>query len=411
MRRATATSIVLVFEDLDDGSAVSLGVAFSAAASRSDESCEARFIAKGALTKDDLLAPVGDDEVETLQWHAVRTALRARDIEVDDAFSSATDFVAEALRALSPAGFPLDPRRFQKAFRNALLLKPVDNPTDFVRNYVLDVQTIQVDRLGRSIEHWRFLTSRIEELKDQSTSLTGIRGANLTCLDSGAALAAFDRKLGEIQKNIEDARRNRDPKLLADLERLKAAVSTAAGIKSSTQRALTEAQGARDRAEGAYESYMLKNRDVLSSTRRYRARQVREGFPQSTAMHDYQSEIGGIVTDTIPNLIAGYTADRDRRSTDRRSSLAREMTNALNKHNQDFHVSPSFTAEEATPAAVEQWATSEKQRLDAHELVQYEEQCRNAASEMTSAFRDDLLHRLDDASERVNDSETVAFCI
>lgn len=817
-RQNAYTYIVLVFEDLDDGSAISLGVAFSAAASRSDESCEARFIAKEALTKDDLLAPVGDDEVETLQWHAVRTALRARDIEVDDAFSSATDFVAEALRALSPVGFPLDPRRFQKAFRNALLLKPVDNPTDFVRNYVLDVQPIQVDRLRRSIEHWRFLTSRIDELKAQSASLTGIlrivaraidneriiavtnwqiarlewegfsrearhqedslvqlrgaaakaeieatvaatrhatletehktvelsiktsdgeqlalmyesdknltlgqranamspvkeiegliasirtavernllvrrddvlhallsavvvargraplldwdktlsedwresashldaaldavdqqrlkdvrktfsdahfharvatknlqdridlidsnlkrmeqglsaieggtrdlirqlashgieatplcevveirddkwrmaaeavlgrsrealiveparavqaleifreggeysfkdaevinttktdstrpaekgslaqiistenryaraflnyrighlmlvetmdkmvaaenaitpdlvmqggrtvrrlqkprylklgratqdqmrqqlqaerqellqqlaerardvgrseeearlfegmfaqfqaiRGASLTCLDSGAALATFDRKLGEIQKNIEDARRNRDPKLLADLERLKAAVLTAAGIKSSTQRALTEAQGARDRAEGAYESYMLKNRDVLSSTRRYRARQVREGFPQSTAMHDYQSEIGGIVTNTVPNLIAGYTADRDRRSTDRRSSLAREMTNALNKHNQDFHVSPPFTAEEATPAAVEQWATSEKQRLDAHELVQYEEQCRNAASEMTSAFRDDLLHRLDDA--------------
>ncbi len=75
----------------------------------------------------------------------------------------------------------------------------------------------------------------------------------------------------------------------------------------------------------------------------------------------------------------------------------REMTNAVNKHGQDFHVSPPFTAEEATPAAAEQWATAEKQRLDAHELVQYEEQCRNAATEMTSAFRDDLLHRLDDA--------------
>ena len=34
--------------------------AFSAAASRNDESCEARFIAKGVLTKDDLLAPVGE---------------------------------------------------------------------------------------------------------------------------------------------------------------------------------------------------------------------------------------------------------------------------------------------------------------------------------------------------------------
>jgi uncharacterized protein YPO0396 len=817
-RQHAYTYIVLVFEDLDDGSAVSLGVAFSASASRSDESCEARFIAKGALTKDDLLASVGDDEVETLQWHAVRTALRARNIEVDDAFSSATDFVAESLRVLSPAGFPLDPRRFQKAFRNALLLKPVDNPTEFVRNYVLDVQPIQVNRLRRSIEHWRILTAWIEELKAQSASLSGIlrivgraienerviavtnwqitrlewehfrrgarrqeenlaqlrsaatkaeveataaaarhatldaehktvelsiktsdgeqlalmyesdknltlgqranamspvkaidglvssikaavernllvrrddllhpllsavvvargraplsdwdrrlpedwkepashldaalaavdqerlesvrkifseahfnarvatknlqdridlidsnlkrmeqglspieggtrdlmkqlgshgieatplcevveirddkwrmaaeavlgrsrealivepiqavraleifreggehsykyaevvnttktdstrpaekgslatiistenrharaflnyrlgrlmmvetmdrmaaaenaispdlmmqggrtvrrlekphylklgratqaqmrqqlqserqeltqqlaerardvvrseeearlfegtfaqfqtiRGGGLTCLDSGATLATFDRKLDEIDKNIEDARRNRDPKLMAELERLKAAVETAAYLKSSTQRTLTEAQGARDRADGAYESYMQKNRNVLSASRRDRARQVREGFPQSSAMRDYRSELGRISTDAIPNLVAGYTADKDRRSTDRRSSLMREMTSALNKHGQDFHVIPSFTAEEATPAAVEQWATSEKQRLDAHELVQYEDQCRNAAAEMTSAFRDDLLHRLDDA--------------
>jgi len=173
-RQHAYTYIILVFENLNDGSAVSLGVAFAASASRSDESCEARFIAKGVLTKDDVLASVGDDEVETLQWHAARTALRARNIDVDDAFSSATDFVAEALRALSPAGFPLDPRRFQKAFRNALLLKPVDNPTEFVRNYVLDVQPLQVDRLRRGIEHWRSLTRRIEELRAQSASLAGI---------------------------------------------------------------------------------------------------------------------------------------------------------------------------------------------------------------------------------------------
>ena len=32
-----------------------------------------------------------------------------------------------------------------------------------------------------------------------------------------------------------------------------------------------------------------------------------------------------------------------------------------------------------------------------YELVQYDDQCRNAATEMTSAFHDDLLHRLDDA--------------
>jgi uncharacterized protein YPO0396 len=816
-RQHAYTYIILGFEDLEDGSAVSLGVAFSASATRSDEACEARFIAKGALTSEDVLASVGDDEVETLQWHAVRTALRARGVEVDDAFSSATDFVAESLRALSPAGFPLDPRRFQKAFRNALLLKPVDNPTEFVRNYVLDVQPIQVDRLRRSIEHWRFLTSRIEDLKAQSASLTGIlrivsraidneriiastdwqiarlewekfrrearrqedaldhlrstasrteveataaaarhatleaehktvelsirtsdgeqlaqmyesdknlalgqranamapvkeiegliasigtavernllvrrddvlhallsavvvargraplsgwdkplpgdwkeaashldaalvavdqqrlevarktfsdahfharvatknlqdridlidsnrkrmdqglspieggtrdlmrqlashsieatplcevveirddkwrmaaeavlgrsreallvepgaavlalaifreggehsfrdaevinttktdstrpaekgslaqiittenrharaflnyrighlmlvetmdkmvaaenaitpdlmmqggrtvrlqkprylklgratqdqmrqqleserrellqqlaemardvgrseeearlfegmfaqfqtiRGVGLTCLDSGAALIAFDRKLDEIGKNIEDARRNRDPKLVAELERLVGEVKTANRLKTEKQDASTRAQSARDRAEGAYDDYMQKNRDAACAARRDRARQMLESFPESPAMRDYRPEVAGMATEAIPGRIAGLAADREARSTTRRSSLMREMTNAMNKHGQDFHVVPPFTAEEATPAAVQDWATCEKQRLDAHELVQYADQCRNAATEMTSAFRDDLLHRLDDA--------------
>ncbi|HZV06613.1 MAG TPA: SbcC/MukB-like Walker B domain-containing protein [Gemmataceae bacterium] len=817
-RQHAYTYLILVFEDLDDNSAVSLGVAFSASASRSEETCEARFIAKGALTKDDMLASVGDDEVETLQWHAVRNALRARKIEVDDAFSSATDFVAESLRALSPTGFPLDPRRFQRAFRNALLLKPVDNPTEFVRNYVLDVQRLQVDRLRRGIEHWRSLTRRIEELKAQSASLAGIlrivgrtlenerliaiagwqiarlewerfrrearrqegalvslrtaaskadveatraatrhatldiehknvelsiktsdgeqlaqmyesdrnlmlgqranamapvkeidslvtsvkravelnllvrrddllhallsavvvargraplsewdkplpedwkdsashldaalvaidparleaarktfsdahfharvatkalqdrielidsnlkrmeqglspieggtrdlirqlashgieatplcevveirddkwrmaaeavlgrsrealivepsravraleifreggehsyrdaevinttktdntrpaekgslaqiistenrharaflnyrighlmlveamdrmvaaenaitpdlmmqggrtvrrlqkprylklgratqdqmrqqlqaerqqllqelaesaggvrraeedarlfdgmfsqfqaiRDAGLTCLDCGAALVAFDRKLDEIGKNIEDARRNRDPKLVAELERLAIELETASRGKSETQQAFNLAQSARDRAEGAYDDYIQKNRDVLVAARRGRARQMRDGFPQSTDMRDYRSKVTEMATESITDRITGLTADRETRSTTRRSTLIREMTNAMNKHGQDFHVVPPFTAEEATPAAVERWAMAEKERLDAHELVQYEEQCRNAATEMTSAFRDDLLHRLDDA--------------
>jgi len=134
---------------------------------------------------------------------------------------------------------------------------------------------------------------------------------------------------------------------------------------------------------------MQKNRDAAWATRRDRAHQMREGFPQSTAMRDYRPEVAGMPTDAIPDRIAGLVADREARSTTRRSSLMREMTNAMNKHGQDFHVVPPFTAEEATPAAVEQWAMAEKQRLDGHELVQYEEQCRNAATEMTSALEYD----------------------
>ncbi|MBI1204946.1 MAG: AAA family ATPase [Rhodopseudomonas sp.] len=175
-RENAYTYAVLGFVDVETGDAINLGIAFSASAARGDERCEARFMVRGALvSQDDLLEPVGGEDVETRHWHSVRTSLRARDLEVIDDFGSATDFVEESLRALSPAGFPLDPRRFIKAFRNALQLKPVENPTDFVRNYVLDVPTIHVDRLRRSIELYRYLTGRIEILKAQTASLGQIQ--------------------------------------------------------------------------------------------------------------------------------------------------------------------------------------------------------------------------------------------
>lgn len=170
------TYAVLGFVDVDIGEVVNLGVAFSASAARGEERCEARFLVHGSLiSQDDLLEPAGDGDVETRHWHAVRTLLRARNAEVIDDFGSAGEFVEESLRALSPSGYPLDPRRFIKAFRNALLFRPVENPTEFVRNYVLDVPTIKVDRLRRSIELYRFLTSKIETLKAQTASLGQIQ--------------------------------------------------------------------------------------------------------------------------------------------------------------------------------------------------------------------------------------------
>ncbi len=171
-REHAYTYAILGFSDLDSNKTINLGVAFSASETKSEETCEARFIVLGELlSKSDLLELLADDEVETRQWHAVRTLLRARGLEVRDDFGSASEFVDEALRTLSPPGFPIDARRFIRTFRNALLLKPVDNPTDFVRNYVLDVQPIRVDRLRRSIDLYRSLSVKIETLKAQSAGL------------------------------------------------------------------------------------------------------------------------------------------------------------------------------------------------------------------------------------------------
>ena len=78
-RDASYTYVILGFEDAASGTAINLGVAFAAHASRPAEICEARFQVRGGLiSKDDLLEEVAEGEVETRQWHAVRTLLRGR---------------------------------------------------------------------------------------------------------------------------------------------------------------------------------------------------------------------------------------------------------------------------------------------------------------------------------------------
>jgi uncharacterized protein YPO0396 len=219
-RNAAYTYVILGFEDTTGGAAINLGVAFAANSNRPAESCEARFQVRGALIgKDDLLEHLSGGEVETRQWHAVRALLRARDLTVEDGFGSASEFVEEALWALSPPGYKLEPRRFIKAFRNALLLKPVENPTDFVRTYVLDVPPIQVDRLRRSIDLYRSLTGKIESLKAQSASLAQIQRIVGRVHDNERVIRVTEWQIGRLhwERFRRDLRR-----LQSDLKRLRA---------------------------------------------------------------------------------------------------------------------------------------------------------------------------------------------
>jgi uncharacterized protein YPO0396 len=108
--------------------------------------------------------------------------------------------------------------------------------------------------------------------------------------------------------------------------------------------------------------------------------------------------------EVIPEAVSGLAADCQRRVADRRPSLYREMTTALMKHHQQFQVTLPFSDSDATAGVVGDWTANERHRLDTHELVQYEDQCRTAAGEMTVAFRDDLLHRLHDEFEGIKET-------
>jgi hypothetical protein len=106
-----------------------------------------------------------------------------------------------------------------------------------------------------------------------------MRAQNIACHNVGQVLQAFDRKIAELNQNITQARRNRDPELLKEQERLKTALSTAQYDKNVAEK---ESQDARDAVVGATSSYdrLIKgDYERLRGERRMRARALSRHSP------------------------------------------------------------------------------------------------------------------------------------
>ncbi len=212
----------------------------------------------------------------------------------------------------------------------------------------------------------------------------GLRRQSITCVGLGEKLVSFDERIAELGNNIEEARRHRDPKLLEEMENLRRQRHTARSDKFAADNALQGAEAAKNRVAGRYETLIQENHDRLRSERRERSRSIRNS-ESSADIAGFRERARTMAHEAIPETVSGLAADCHKRITDRRPSLYREMTATLMKHHQQFQVTLPFSDDDATAEVVGDWAGREKNRLDTHELVQYEDQCRTAAGEMTAA--------------------------
>ena len=73
------------------------------------------------------------------------------------------------------AQMPVDEDKFLKNFRNAIKFTPIDSPTRFVREYVLDQKLVQVGDFRKSLEEYRAMEQKTKEVSDRIVELEKVQ--------------------------------------------------------------------------------------------------------------------------------------------------------------------------------------------------------------------------------------------
>ena len=290
--------------------------------------------------------------------------------------------------------------RSVKRLARPVYLKLGRSAADQARKLLEDDRSQCVKELGDKVHTANRLNEDKILVDDVARALEALRASGVTCALTAGAISECDRKIVELSKAIEDAKRKRDPKLVREQTSLKADQTLAKNAKSKANGELDAAQVAQNEAGG----WLKRQQNDLPEVRSVRCLAARM-LPADPAMRQPVQAFHALArahkTEGLPGEIASRKADVQHRVDKRRPELQRELTGALSKYREDFRATLPFTYDQADAQIVGPWAAGEKQRLDTHELIKYEEQSRTAEGEMTVAFRDDLLHQLHDAFEGI----------
>lgn len=167
LRSSCESVIALVFRDEDTDEPITVGVALSSRAGDSREEVLSRFIAPNfAYSVGDAKRSGPDGKVTLAPWSEIVANLRRMSPDFEEYKSSAEKFTTDMLRRMR--GFNnLAPnaRHFLRAFANALAFKPIFDSTLFVRDYVLEPDALDLDRVRTSIDTWKQLETAIEQIE------------------------------------------------------------------------------------------------------------------------------------------------------------------------------------------------------------------------------------------------------
>jgi hypothetical protein len=257
-RNSAVTYITLVFEDEATGDPITVGVCLGANASDPDHSLLGLYILPGiGLRLSDHLESLSDGAAP-LNWTDFAAAMRQRFKELQRTpffTNQPMTYIRELLHALQPKGRAINERDYLKVFNKSVLLKNIDSVDTFVRDYVVEPQSIDRRRARSQIDHFKELSELLEKVKSQISELDAIkwryedvhryavRAEGIKALEQ--RLTTEERKRDWEEKNTSVERFIRGLRIdIRALESLQQQAGIARDKHEAAQKALAETPGA-----------------------------------------------------------------------------------------------------------------------------------------------------------------------
>ena len=167
--------LALSFFDTETAKETTVGVAISASTASAEEDVLGRFILPDcSVTLDDFTDKTGEGRMPKA-WPIVRDSLMKQCPEMILEKRSSR-YVRELVTHLSyDPQMPNDDDKFIKNFKNALKFVPIDSPTRFIREFVLDENIVHVGAFRKSLDEYRAMETKTREVANRIGELEKVQ--------------------------------------------------------------------------------------------------------------------------------------------------------------------------------------------------------------------------------------------
>ncbi|WP_027859632.1 SbcC/MukB-like Walker B domain-containing protein [Marinobacterium jannaschii] len=174
-REDSISYMALSFFDTETTKETCIGIAISASTATAEEDVLGRFILPDfSVHLDDFTTVQGDGRMPRA-WNDVKENLlkQCPDMVLE---KRASRFIRDMVTHLSfDKDMPNDDDKFVKNFKNALKFVPIDSPTRFIRESVLDENIVHVGAFRKSLDEYRSMEEKTREVADRIAELENVQ--------------------------------------------------------------------------------------------------------------------------------------------------------------------------------------------------------------------------------------------